>query len=407
MSELQNSVYAPQKRAAGALRALSKNEKIFFSLALVLYFCACSFLYYKQALGTAWDDTYAYVSDLPIQMGEAFSGFGGRQYSLNSVVFYLLHLIFPRNPAPIALYLAAVTAATVPVTGVVIQKLAPGAPSRQLLVLSWLLHFCMSLYIPGLGLLRYIGTFSGALWHNHTYIVMRFLALLSLGALLDWRAADNCKDQAKPLLLFLLFFTLTTWAKPSFYISAVPAFGILMLARLIRQKGAGFWRLFRLGCCFLPGLVIALLQSSSMFGDGRLGFVLGVSGYFAMPLWRTLLLLFRALLFPALVFIMLRRDTKKELSLPFVLLNFLFAVTELTLLTEVGERASHYNMIWGVHFATFLLFLQAAVVLLKVAPAAPKRSAKNAILFATLSLHALCGVIYFVMLLFGFQYSAI
>ena len=162
-----------------------KRIRLLLQLLTVLYGLSLVYLFYRQ---TQWTDGSVFESDLPAHIKMVIVD--GWYYSLTAFVYRLLYFL-PFADQAIAVFLALCSILSVYMTAALLQELVMGKQSSGTgqrmvrnqnlrLLTGLLLSFAMPCYIRGIADGRYIGMESSAIWHNSTYLVMKWLGLLSL-----------------------------------------------------------------------------------------------------------------------------------------------------------------------------------------------------------------------------------
>ena len=186
----------------------NKKEILFRVAATVLfgaYTMACGYLFYMQA--AAAHDQY-FESDLPAHLRMAEEGWG---YSLTAV-FYRIASALPLYHAIVAIFLALFAGGTMVVTywifrNEVFANLKLRGANWSALCSAIAVNIVMPCFVKAVHYQRYVGYQSPSIWHNSTYTVMKFFAILTIAFYL--RFAKNYKEkvQIKDWILFTVFLT--------------------------------------------------------------------------------------------------------------------------------------------------------------------------------------------------------
>ena len=84
--------------------------------------------------------------------------------------------------------------------------------------------------------------YCGSVWHNESYIGMRFFAVLLL--LFFYRKCNQYLNDFTVGDFFIecVLFLIVNWVKPNFTIAFAPAMLVMMIVDIIKAKGKGFVR---------------------------------------------------------------------------------------------------------------------------------------------------------------------
>lgn len=369
-------------------REFTSKQLVLVFLSTIAMFSSAAVLFYRQATGQ-------YISDISIHIRFALEG--EQNYSLLHLCFEFLFLL-GQNTVWIVVFLALMAVASVYATWYLLRYLAPLVSGPRLLLLAWLCNFEMSIYIPAAGGI-YMGSLSGTVWHNPTYIAFKPLAILAVLFFLYTYKSYLDKFPWRHFLLFTAAFTLTTWIKPNFALSFAPAMAVLLLADLFKTRGKSIGRAVLLGCSVIPSVVLCLVQAFLLFNeDSKVAF--GFLELFGIYAQYPLLNIAKSLLFPLLA-LLYWRQVNGPGAVPVVVTNAVLAYAQLLLLFEEGDRKTDGNFLWGAYFATFLLFVVGAAALSQWQEknrnsATGKQKAMAYFIWAILGIHAATGLIYYI-----------
>jgi hypothetical protein len=288
----------------------------------------------------------------------------GWYYSLAALVYRMLYYL-PFGDLAISIFLAICAIASVYLTALLLNRMAQMIWKEEkpvwlqkdavYLFAGLVLNLVMPCYGKGLSDGRYIGMQSASIWHNSTYIVMKWLAILSLLAYLKIEQGITRKLQGKDWFYFMLTLALTTGAKPSFLMVFAPVMLVFLLVDLIR--GVPFGRLFGFGCAVLPSLGVVLLQNAVLFGAGTgNSWAISPGAVLAQHSGYPLITAALSILFPLMVVIVNLPSLKKDRWYLTAWLIGLVGFLELFLFSETGNRASDGNFMWGYSIAILVLF---------------------------------------------------
>lgn len=133
-------------------------------------------LYLRQAIqypGPLGD----YMSDLPAHIAE---GKAHTAYSLMEMTLGFLTGTLRLNEKSVALFLALITTGTVFLMWRLLCRLYSGRGKTALHLLAFCCMFVMPLYLPAVNPCPYLGMQTGTIWHNSTYIGMKFAGTIVL-----------------------------------------------------------------------------------------------------------------------------------------------------------------------------------------------------------------------------------
>ncbi len=383
----------------------SKKCKPVFITAVVIYGCLCCILYYLQLKNYA-EGTGLFEADTPVHVSMAVVDHF--YYSITAFV-YLLCSHFSFANILIAIFLGAITAVTVPLTAGLVNeciKIWGGEPDDLVAyVLAFVSNFVMGFYIKAANVQHYIGYQNANMWHNSTYIVMRFAAVLVLTSYL--KIAQKKAVGWKDWIIFSLLLAFSTAVKPSFLIVFAPIMAVELVIDLVKK--VPFKTLFFFGCSVIPSLIVLLWQSLVLFGDDT------GNGYAISPFTALMqrgdhpkVTLILSVLFPLIVFLAHVRDFYRDRLYSFSLLVWLMGFSEVFLFTETGTRGGDSNFMWGYSIALFVLFLVSMVKLVFDYKKKTDKKALDVIYLCvatfTLVWHAVSGIWYFVLLFSGVTY---
>ncbi|MCR5031449.1 MAG: hypothetical protein K6A92_01155 [Lachnospiraceae bacterium] len=382
-----------------------KAALVFSHFTIFLYGAAALYLYVRQS---QWVDGAVYESDLPAHISMAQED--GGIYSLTSLLYRLLAPL-PYGTFCIALFLALCTVGAVYAAAALIRELSGerNYPEGFYELAGLIVNLVMPCYIKGFADGRYIGMQSPSVWHNSTYIAMKFPALLSLLIFIRMEKQIREKIKASDWLIFTFLLLLTTAVKPSFLVVFAPMMLVYLLRDLI--KGVPFGRLFIFGCGVLPSLAVILIQNALLFGaDTGNGFAVlpgqAMMQHTGYPLVVTVL----SLLFPLTVLAFHIRKLTENAWYRGAWIMAGIGFLEYFLLAETGTRISDGNFLWGYSIAICALFIASLVVwledCLKWKEKENSLPGKVGALLAVAALiwHLYCGIYFFVNLVQGTSY---
>ena len=391
--------------------AKQKQYMIPFCVALITLYIVCAVLFYRMAIsyqgigGTYW-------SDVSIRIEQFWAG--EKTYSLFIYPEYFFATSFDLSIGSvfIGLYLAAFVVGTVLLIFVLLKRLCPNVSLGLLAAISFVSVFVMPINVPVLSEYIY-NSYCGSVWHNESYLGMRFFALLVLLFFLKTNESYLKTFSPKEFALGCVLVFIVNFVKPNFIIAFAPALLVMMIVDIAKAKGSGFFRWLLYGASVLVGCLILPFQYLLLFNEAETNEdpgVIFVLGDFILCQKHPLLNILFALMFPIIVFIIHRKELVRSKFHMVCLLAWVFAWLEYAFLAEGGSRYGDENFSWGLQLFTFVVFclslgfysndLQSYLNTRREKP--PKK--KNIMLFVEsilLALHLYCGILYFFAVFFG------
>ncbi len=408
-----------------------KQKKIINGIFIVVTIIAFTFYCFELVVlhfnQTQYPVTGMYESDLYAHIEMALSGWG---YSIMAVVFRLLSNL----PAfgfyfSIAALLCTLEAFTIALTYVFMRNFLDDA--KVAMFLAFVSGFVMPFYLRSVQPYRYIGYQSGSIWHNSTYIVMKFFALLCVVLYLAISNAYKEKMKAWEVVTFAILLAVTTSVKTNFILVFAPVALVFLIIDLI--LGVPVKRIIFCALTVIPSMAVILFQRYVLFGEET------GNGIIIDPLYSVYLraeqpyfTMILSAAFPVFVLlynlIFVLSDTIKDfrekrgnLTHRFFLLAWsmwFVGFLELILLRETGQRELDDNFAWGYDFCLFLVFTVSIIYFANNIKSLVKRikdSKENtgnalAITFTTayaaaaalmLVYHTYCGIFFFARLTQG------
>lgn len=330
---------------------------------MLVYGMACTFLFYMQSIQPLDYNNRYFQSDLPYHISMIIDD--GWYYSFTAYVYQILYLMGGKGPLLIALFLGGIALGTCVLTErmlcLLLQKKEKSTATG---CMALLLQFVMPFYLPFAGQYRYVSYQAGNIWHNSTYLCMRFLGILAVLLYLNLEEEYKTKLEGKKLVLFSVVLFVCTGVKPSFLTVFAPIMALKLLWDLLHK--VSFKNIFVFGCTVLPSCGVVLWQNLVLFGeDTGNGVTFSPWQTFCLHADRPKLAVILSLAFPLIVLfsLLLSADviqkiglTKKDLARVgffwmMAILGFLIALC----FVETGKRERDGNFIWGYSIGIFLL----------------------------------------------------
>ena len=369
-----------------------------------LYFALCIFLYYKFM---GWTEGAVYESDLPAHISLAVDD--GLIYSLISIIIIGLSksgtlIVLPVLLAMFALLSVFFTAE------LLIEVSDKKISSNAAILLALLLNIVMPCYIKGLSDGRYMGMHASSIWHNSTYLMMKWLGLWTILIYLRLEKNISKKLTLESYTFFVIILTLTTAAKPNFFLAVTPAMFVFLIADLI-QKKAPAKKLFFLASSIIPSLAVMLYQNKALFNAGAGGNGIEIIPGRAMSAHTGYLIpvSILSIAFPLMILLLHIKEIFKNRYMLFAWLCAGCGYMQYFLFSEKGSRNMDANFSWGYAFTIILIFGISLVTWINDIRniKEDKSVIKKAYLGAStlvLGYHAYCGVLFFIRLCMGVSY---
>ena len=386
--------------------SLFKVERV---VLFVFLFC-CSMLIFSLFL--------LYPSKFPSDWWAHYNhALNGEWYSINALLIILLNSI---NPQPL-LY-AFIMSFLLCVESLITYKLmiwlydnVGGKVDLHCKAVfyacSFGLPFLCAIRIPRIQDKYYVDSFVTQPWHNSTSILMRLFGLITIWLFLRIIAKvyAGLHERLLVLLLFVVVFSLTNFAKPNFFIGFAPAVFLLLLCDFAKSRAKSFVRDVEIGMLIIGSMPIMIWQASVLFSDeSKVAFTLrNLQQYFDLR-WGVLSILTQ-MIFPiyvGVVVLFVKKQTDLNFRLRFLLafswLLWMISFLEKLCLIEVGERELHGNFGWGCRFFSYFLFMISYCVCYFLGEKGIINKKARIIGDILVSVHFFCGIIYyFKIILYG------
>lgn len=339
-----------------------KKSRFFQGLlwALILVYGAfCVYLYYKQTFHV---EGMPYESDLPYHISMAVDDHWF--YSLTAILYQLFFLT-PFGNQLTALFLGCITVGTIAATYVLFQTILERTgckeiPGPLILLFSYVCNIAMPFFVRAAHYQRYIGYQSASIWHNSTYICMKFCGILVLILYLRLEEKYRSGISGREWILMAGAFVLVNAVKPSFCMVFAPVMALYLLADLFQK--VPFLKVLLFGLTVIPSLLVVLWQNMVLFGGDtgngieiRYGYTLTLHSLHPKA---TLLL---SIAFPLFVLVFLWKELFRDKWYLFAWLVWGVALIQVTFLSETGARARDGNFMWGYSFGIFLVMIWSVV----------------------------------------------
>lgn len=396
------------------------TRAILVGMAALIYAVLCMFLFRSQlmqepdyvlgeilssmGINLTFEPLGNYQTDLPVHVAAL-----EMDIAAYSILFYVFDWFYRLSISDylVSGLLTFFCVGTVFVLKRLLKELDPdGKPGIQWL-LAWCCSFVAAIFMPSL-FNRFLGTFSPAIWHNSTYLGMRFFAVISLIFYFKLSKTYLEKINWKNWLAFCLATTLSMAIKPSFVFSFSPIMAIFLIRDLIKTKGKGFKNVFLFGLAVVPSILVGLFQLGVLKGVNHSTFVsfMRVLGRYSTSPY---LAIFSSVLFPVMAFLLIGKYLWQFEDVKVIVFAFVFGAFQAMFFAETGIGAFDGNYLWGALTMNFFLFAVVANRLYgwcreKLVEAKNKQKSDGVIaglLWSTFALHVGYGLYYFALLLQG------
>lgn len=250
---------------------------------------------------------------------------------------------------------------------------------------------------------RCMGILTPNPYWNATYLAVRPLTIATFFLGIDLLAEYETVLSWKKVTAFGVLVFLCTFTKPSFTFILVPTGAIILLYRLLKNKGKT-WKNTLLFCLsLLPTGVLLLYQFSNVFtGTNSHAEETGI-GFELFKAWHVYsnnipLSLVMALAFPITVLVLNMRQMKNDGGVRLAWQLWLTGFLTFLICYEKGFRFSHMNFSWGYMHGLFFVFMVSILQMIrnlmrKGTLSKRLMSVPEIVLFAY---HLICGIVFFV-----------
>lgn len=250
---------------------------------------------------------------------------------------------------------------------------------------------------------RCMGILTPNPYWNATYLAVRPLTIATFFLGIDLLAEYETVLSWKKVTAFGVLVFLCTFTKPSFTFILVPTGAIILLYRLLKNKGKT-WKNTLLFCLsLLPTGVLLLYQFSNVFtGTNSHAEETGI-GFELFKAWHVYsnnipLSLVMALAFPIAVLVLNMRQMKNDGGVRLAWQLWLTGFLTFLICYEKGFRFSHMNFSWGYMHGLFFVFMVSILQMIrnlmrKGTLSKRLMSVPEIVLFAY---HLICGIVFFV-----------
>ena len=250
---------------------------------------------------------------------------------------------------------------------------------------------------------RCMGILTPNPYWNATYLAVRPLTIATFFLGIDLLAEYEMVLSWTKVTAFGVLVFLCTFTKPSFTFILVPTGAVILLYRLLKNKGKT-WKNTLLFCLsLLPTGVLLLYQFSNVFtGTNSHAEETGI-GFELFKAWHVYsnnipLSLVMALAFPIAVLVLNMRQMKNDGGVRLAWQLWLTGFLTFLICYEKGFRFSHMNFSWGYMHGLFFVFMVSILQMIrnlmrKGTLSKRLMSVPEIVLFAY---HLICGIVFFV-----------
>lgn len=374
-----------------------------FWIFTIAYSACLFYLFYNQCL---LHEDYSYFSDMRAYILEIQGQESG--YSFPYPIFFetarLLSFIMP-------VYIAIPIVLTVLNTlGVIVtyRYLVKQDISKNAAVLGCLMIFLVSMiYLAAPELpegaygQRYLGVFSPNPFQNATYIATRPFSILLFLKFIDI-IKKYPKCELKDCIFFGIYMVLSVLAKPSFIFVIAPIFAVVFMIEWFKIK----FKFTKCDYSILIGAVITiaiLIWQYIMVFDVEAGGIQIGPGQ-AWHVWTPSIkgAIVKANLFPLFYLLCNIKKLKTDLLYRYSWIIYCVGILTFYIVYEGGYRFYDANFAWGYMHGLFFVFFSSIIILLKEwKKYGIKNKWYNWVGSVLLGWHLVCGIYFFIHMLFG------
>ncbi len=274
------------------------------------------------------------------------------------------------------------------------------------LLMSGVLSFVSGIYVPFFSEFIYLGHGSPNLWHNATFIMVKFFAIVSFYVIMRFYGDEKLRNNIGYLIWMAVSILLTIYMKPTFAMIFIPAVSIYVLANRLKETDY----IWKTAVVVLPSVLIMGIMYFLFYGqadpndpyEGRsLGFeFLSVWRYWTPSIFGSFLLVFA---FPLYILIV---RFKQALNDKYQFVTWLMVLFGMALFALVAEKNadgemvkfSYYmNWIGGYLISMIFAFINSFAELMRWTNEEenPEANIKIWVAVSLLALHTMSGIFHF------------
>ncbi len=324
---------------------------IISTVLIPIYIGACIYMYIRFM---GWTEGAVYESDLPAHISLAVDD--KLIYSLISLIIIGLNKMHLMVLLPIVL--GAFAYLSVYFTSRLIYAVTDHRFDIYTSeIMALFLNLFMPCYIRGLSSGRYMGMHTASIWHNSTYLMMKWMGLWTLLIYFGIEKDISKKLTKKSFVLFTAVLTLTTAAKPNFILAVAPVMLVFLIIDLVK-KNAPAGKLMLFATSVIPSFLIMLLQNKALYdvNQGSNHIVIAPGRAMGVHASSIVAVSVLSILFPLMMLLWHGKDLFKNRVLLFVWMCAGVGFLQYFLLSEFGARDMDANFSWGYAFTIILIF---------------------------------------------------
>jgi len=175
---------------------------------------------------------------------------------------------------------------------------------------------------------------------------------------------------------------------------------------LFKSKGKSIKNIIIFGLAVIPSLLVLLYQSKVLFvSNTNEGIGISLAYILRMYAKNPIASLIQSIAFPLAVLAINLKELMRDKNYLFFWIMWLFGFLEFILLQETGGRATHGNFEWGYSFCIFAVFIASVWKLYNNTLNHTIKKPYIIFCYALLGYHFICGVIYFIKVFPGLDFS--
>ncbi len=233
-------------------------------------------------------------------------------------------------------------------------------------------------------------------WHNPANATVRPLGIIAffIFAMLIDRWNNKQEISVKLLVAFAIVLAIADYAKPSFCQVFLPTVVIICVGHCVITRFKSFWLCVGVALSVIPSVLVLLSQMLLTFDENGEGIEIAWFDVISYNWGNIPLAMFRFLVFPMLVSVIIGRDLKKDMQMIVAWVYTAIGFAEYAALAEVGERRYHGNFGWGYVLAVSILQLMALIRLVSYSKESKDKKVWKGMAWTVFAAQAVCGFIY-------------
>jgi hypothetical protein len=245
----------------------------------------------------------------------------------------------------------------------------------------------------------YRGYIGISTYHNPTINLLKTFAILVFLYTMNVFREKRIRGETVTLVILIIFSTLT---KPNYTIALLPAIAVFVVYRIIKKRFVK-WKMLIFGIG-IPSVIVLGWQYFFYFGqDIQSNIIFSPFQVYLLRGKGTLGILANFILsiaFPLCVYVLDYHKARRNFSLNFSWLVFLFGSFYSYFLAQGGKELGAGNFFWSAQIALFILFLVSAKHFIDnnrnfISSASPKRLINVVFTLSIFGLHLFCGIYFY------------